>query len=447
MVFQFLKYLQPIWYFNRRPDLDFAYFPTYDQLEKAGIAIAEDRNYQHPQARQRDHAWTAFQSGFIHRNSHDKNGLDVWQTIVFPIEDEYRFLRKNVHPVWVFYVFMLRLLSLKNPVKEWRAYRKTRRQKRVDYHKNPIVYPEFDTFESPLIAQNPLVSVIIPTLNRYSYLDDVLKDLEVQDYTNFEVIVVDQTEAFQPSFYENRKLNLIYWHQEEKALWKARNEAIKRASGDYMLLYDDDSRVDPDWITQHLRGLDFFDADLSGGVSLSVVGGEIPSNYRYFRWNDQLDTGNVLVKRTVFTAIGSFDRQFEKQRMGDAEFGMRAYLAGFRNISNPYAKRIHLKVGQGGLREMGSWDAFRTKRIWDPRPVPSVLYYYRTYFGNKAARYALLKNVPPALVPYQYKKSKPMKLLSALLAIVGFPLIVFQVARSWKAASKKLRQGAKIESL
>ena len=48
-----------------------------------------------------------------------------------------------------------------------------------------------------------MVSVVIPTLNRYTYLKDVLEDLEKQDYENFEVIVVDQSEPFQKNFMIN----------------------------------------------------------------------------------------------------------------------------------------------------------------------------------------------------------------------------------------------------
>src|SRR5690606_21009223 len=120
------------------------------------------------------------------------------------------------------------------------------------------------------VSDNPKISVIIPTLNRYKYLKDVMLDLEKQTYKNFEVIVVDQTEPFQEEFYKNWNLNLIYWHQKEKALWKARNEAIEKATGEYILLYDDDSLIDADWIYEHLKCLDFFKADISSGVSLSV---------------------------------------------------------------------------------------------------------------------------------------------------------------------------------
>jgi len=62
-----------------------------------------------------------------------------------------------------------------------------------------------------------------------------------------------------------------------------------------------------------------------------------------------------------------FDEKFNGMRMGDGEFGMRAYTKGYKSISNPYAKRLHLKVSEGGLREMGSWDGFRPKKMVCPQ--------------------------------------------------------------------------------
>ena len=71
---------------------------------------------------------------------------------------------------------------------------------------------------------------------------------------------------------------------------------------------------------------------MSSGTFISVVGGKGPKSYSYFKVSDQIDTGNVLIKRKVFEEIGLFDRQFEKQRMGDGEFGLRAYLSGYLKV-------------------------------------------------------------------------------------------------------------------
>ena len=68
-------------------------------------------------------------------------------------------------------------------------------------------------------------------------------------------------------------------------------------------------------------------------------------------------------------------------RQGDDEFGIRSTLKGFRSVSNHKAYRTHLKVESGGLREMGSWDGFRSIKFFKPKPIPSVLY-YRKILGS-----------------------------------------------------------------
>jgi hypothetical protein len=197
--------------------------------------------------------------------------------------------------------------------------------------------------------------------------------------------------------------------------------------------------VENDWIYEHLKCLDFYKADLSSGVSISTIGAEVPKHYNYFRWSDQLDTGNVLLKRDIFNTIGFFDLHFEKQRMGDGEYGLRCYLNGYKNISNYKAKRIHLKVSQGGLRQMGSWDGWRPKKLFGPRPVPSVLYLSRNYFGDKLSVLYVLHSILPSLVPYKFKKSKFLKIVSFVMIPFLLPLVMFQVIKSWNLASMKLK--------
>lgn len=439
MLFSFLKYLQPTHYFGLKTKKGALVFPKVNDYIQSQFSL--DDVYSSEVAKVYDQSWRAIQNGYI-------NGSDTIDDIVkLSVFDNYVFARKYFSKAWVFYVFILRILSLKNPIKEVSLLLKTKHIQRCKVGSEITEYDDYQNFESRLLKEQPLVSVIIPTLNRYAYLKDVLKDLELQDYTNFEVIVIDQSIPYKAEFYNVFNLNLKAEYQKEKALWLARNTAIKQSKGEYILLFDDDSRVDTDWISQHLNTLDFFSADISSGVSISKIGDKVPAHYAYFKISDQLDTGNVLLKKDIFKHIGLFDRQFEKQRMGDGEFGLRAFLNGYKNISNPYAKRLHLKVGSGGLREMGSWDAFRTNNLFQPRPIPSVLYFYRYYFGTKRTLLSVLRTVPISVVPYKYKSNKPMLLLSSIIALVLFPLIIIQVLKSWRLASEKLKEGPKIEML
>lgn len=442
MLFHFLQYLQPTHYFQLYRKEGTSIFPMVEALPKDTVEqLKPEPRFESAIARKYDLSWQALQKGYIGNTA-------VYTSFKkLPIVDEYRFLRKYFHRVWVFYVLMLRIYSCKNPFIEISAWKKSGDVKRSDYLKNSISYTEWPAFKSDLVAAKPFISVVIPTLNRYEYLKDVLEDLEKQEYKNFEVIIVDQSNPFQEDFYIKSNLDIQLVQQTERALWLARNHAIEISKGEYLLLFDDDSRVAPDWISNHIKCLDFFKADISSGVSLSAVGAEVPQNYSFFRISDQIDTGNVMLKKQVFRDIGLFDRQFEKQRMGDGEYGLRAYLNGYKNISNPYAGRLHLKVGSGGLREMGSWDGFRPKKWYGPRPVPSVLYQFRKYYGNKRAILALLKFLPPSIIPYQFKKSKIGMVFGFLLSVLVFPLILFQILKSWKLASVKLKEGAMIKKM
>lgn len=439
MLFSFLKYLQPTHYFGLKTKNGHLVFPKVDDFIVSNFV--NDFRYQSNIAADYDKSWRAIKSGYI-------NFDDCITTIeTLPVFDNYVFIRKYFSKAWVFYVFLIRMLSLKNPITEIKSFYKTRHVSRYNSGSEIIKYEDYQNFKSQLLNSNPLVSVVIPTLDRYQYLKDVLLDLENQDYKNFEVIVIDQSQPFLKEFYADFNLNLNVEYQAEKALWLARNHAIKICNSDYVLLFDDDSRVETNWITQHLKTLDFFDADISSGVSISKSGGKIPSHYSYFRISDQLDTGNVLLKKAIFKNIGLFDRQFEKQRMGDGEFGLRAFTNGYKNISNPYAGRLHLKVNSGGLRAMGSWDAFRTKNVFQPRPIPSVLYFYRRYFGTKKSLFSIIRTVPISVVPYKYKRNKPMQVLSTLIALLIVPLLLFQIVKSWQLSAKKLKEGPKIEML
>ena len=120
MIFNFLKYIHPTWYYNLRPKCDYAYFPTAAIVAEHGFAIELDRNYKSLEAQQRDLAWRAFQQGYINPNA--KEGVDVWCTVQLPLEDEYRFFRKNFHKLWMLYVLLFRLLTLQNPFKEFSAF-------------------------------------------------------------------------------------------------------------------------------------------------------------------------------------------------------------------------------------------------------------------------------------------------------------------------------------
>ena len=167
MLFNFLKYIKPTWYFNLKPTHDWGYFPLPEQLEQLNL-LPKDTNYLSETAQNRDWAYAAFQIGYINRNYTEGN--NIWQNEKIPTKDEYRFLRKNFHHFWVIYTLMIRILTGNNPFKELYGFFNSRSVKRVDYSLSALEYSEYDIFESSLVKSNPLVSIIITSSIFYFYL-------------------------------------------------------------------------------------------------------------------------------------------------------------------------------------------------------------------------------------------------------------------------------------
>jgi glycosyltransferase involved in cell wall biosynthesis len=441
MLFDFLKYLQPTHYFQLFTHTGQSVFPVFENLPKAVIEQLDgDSNFESHLAKQYDLSWQAIQRGYI-------GGATTYRSFEkLSVQDNFHFIRKYFNSAWVFYVLVMRLITFKNPRKDLLGWYRTRHINRIEISSKFLYDESFEGFHSTLIAQQPKVSVVIPTLNRYLYLKDVLADLEQQDYKNFEVLVVDQSDPFNSDFYKTYDLDIQLIKQEEKALWLARNTAIRHAKGDIIALSEDDVRIQSNWLSEHLKCLDYFNAQVSAGV-FYPEGQQLPKERSFFAVASQFATGNAMFYRSICATVGLFDRQFEKQRMGDGEFGLRLYLADIKSISNPRASCIDVKAREGGLREMGSWDAFRPSNFFAPRPIPSVLYFFRRYFGDAPARLALLRMVPLSILPYQFKKNKPLLMLGVLVSVLLLPLVIYQVFKSWHLASKKIKLGPLIEPL
>ena len=96
---------------------------------------------------------------------------------------------------------------------------------------------------------------------------------------------------------------------------------------------------------------------------------------------------------------------------------------------------------------MGSWDAFRTKNLFAPRPIPSVTYLFRKYFPPDYVSNAIIMGMIPSLIPYKWKGKKFLLPVGALLSLLMLPVLLLQLKISWKASSQMLKEGDKIEWL
>jgi len=426
-MFNFIKYIKPLWYYRLAYKMPHSVLLNKGELDKLVNAdVLNKGGFKNENSCYMDLAYQALNSGFIPNTER----TDLQDIVIADLEDNYRFIYRQFGKSKAIYVLCIRLITFKNPLKEIISF------KRASDLKVKIKFQALET-QSVSLDSSVKVSVVIPTLNRYKHLKDVLADLEKQTYKNFDVWICDQSEPFNGDFYQgwNLKLNVI--EQQEKALWYARNRCIESSDSEYLLFFDDDSRVEPDWIEAHLKCCKHFNCLISAGTTHTISGGGNSVKSEYYHQSEALDTGNVLIHRSVFDKTGLFDIAFERMRMGDGEFGLRCLLNGFKVISNPVAKRIHLKVQTGGLRQMGAWDAIHNIGLFKPKPIPSAIYLARKHFDQNTALIYGLIQLPKAFIPYAKKSSKRIqKLPYYFLSFLLCPILLFTFYRSWKISSK-----------
>lgn len=87
------------------------------------------------------------------------------------------------------------------------------------------------------------VSVIIPTFNRARFLPDAIESVLNQTYTSLEIIVIDDGSTDDTKAVIEPYLDRVQYVQiQHGGISHARNEGLKRASGDYVCFLDSDDR-------------------------------------------------------------------------------------------------------------------------------------------------------------------------------------------------------------
>ena len=224
------------------------------------------------------------------------------------------------------------------------------------------------------------VSVIIPTLNREAELLDTIGDLLRQDFGDWELIIVDQSDEVNRealALLRDSKIPARYFKAHFRGLPQARNFGWRRASKDLVLYVDDDIRCGPGFVRAHLAAHTLTGAALvAGGIeeargnptmagspgSLNWWTATSIRNFHFKKegWCLQAPGGNFSIRRDVLRSLGGFD---EVLAIGAAlyeetEFALRLRQAGYRAWFEPGAHLIHLAAPAGGCRIQNDWPGY-----------------------------------------------------------------------------------------
>ena len=156
---------------------------------------------------------------------------------------------------------------------------------------------------------------------------------------------------------------LRYVVEPRRGIAQARNRAIREADfADFVAFVDDDEYVSPAWLDELLHTHYRFGADVVSGPILPDYDQDVPQWVRsgmFFTRSihhsgqnlEKCQTGNVLIRRSLFDQISAFDERFGLTGGEDTEFFLRARRSGFRIVGSSRAV-VHEFVtrSRGNLR-------------------------------------------------------------------------------------------------
>jgi hypothetical protein len=254
------------------------------------------------------------------------------------------------------------------------------------------------------MADLPRVSIIIVTWNALDVLQKCLPSVVAANYPNMEIIVADNAStdgsaAWVASAFPD---TIIVRHAENGLFCKGNNEAIPHATGDYIVLLNNDVEVTPGWLEplvhemeaedvgavqpklkQHDNRTFFEYAGAAGGfidrVGYPFTRGRIFDTMEadYGQYDDPRDvfwaTGAALMlRRSALDEVGLLDEQFE-MHMEEIDLCWRLQRAGYRVRVAPDSEVYH--IGGASL----------------PKGNPR-----KTYYNFRNSLLMLYKNLAPA---------------------------------------------------
>lgn len=167
----------------------------------------------------------------------------------------------------------------------------------------------------------PLVSVVVPTANRASYLEVALASIAAQDAGGHEVVVVDDGSRDSTPDVVERSGARSLRHDPARGANAARNAGIAAAASDLIVLVDDDVAAPPGWLRAYLDAAERHpEADVIGGPIRASLEGRAPRSCgREAPPVTTLDLGpddretelvwsaNMLIRRRAVDLAGPFD--------------------------------------------------------------------------------------------------------------------------------------------
>ena len=183
---------------------------------------------------------------------------------------------------------------------------------------------------------SPLISIVIPVYNRTELLKRVIGTIFKQEYTNYEIIIVDDNSSENVSSEIKKYPCKVIRNSKNLGPGESRNIGVDKSQGDIIFFTDSDVLLPADSLSIIVDELSSKSVDaVVGLLSTKIEYDNFASNYKnlymhytYLCFGDFTNvffTSVAAVKKKVFNAIGGFDAKFGIKPNEDLEIGLRLY--------------------------------------------------------------------------------------------------------------------------
>ncbi|MCR9086950.1 MAG: glycosyltransferase [Rhodobacteraceae bacterium] len=281
------------------------------------------------------------------------------------------------------------------------------------------------------------VTIVVPSYNRPDKLAACLEALDRQDYSDVQVVVVDDGSdtSLEPICAPYPQMRCL--HQKNQGPAAARNAGVAAARDGFVAFTDDDCRPRPDWVTRLVAA--------HGGDPAVLVGGRVENAltdnvfsaasqtlcdylYDYFDAAEGeapfFTSNNMGCLKSHFLELGGFDRTFPLAAAEDRDFGLRwrarfgrlvyapdAIVDHFHDLSLQKFWRQHSNYGRGArhLHRVMDARAEQTPKLERLAFYFNLLRYPVAQRERKALRQSALMLLSQVAMVYGYARSASAK--------------------------------------
>jgi GT2 family glycosyltransferase/glycosyltransferase involved in cell wall biosynthesis len=256
----------------------------------------------------------------------------------------------------------------------------------------PVMEPELRPIHVPRF-ERPVVSIVIPMHSSGAIGERTLRQLvRVTTGVAYELVLVDDTADAATARVIGAVQNAqVVTNEQNTGFLRSNNRAAEVARGDYLVLLNDDTEVQPGWlealvdcagsdgsIAYVASKLVYPDGRLqeaggivwSDGTGWNYGRGDNPAKpeYNFRRDVDYGSAAAALVRADAWREAGGFDERFSPGYYEDTDLCMRLRELGYRVVYEPRALVVHL---EGASHGTGPGDARgkRRQEINHPRFV------------------------------------------------------------------------------